>query len=101
MTQGQSLLLRGSLECLEKLAIAVKMNWLTILVGQSAAGKSSLVENFAQLCGRKLQIFNLSSDTDALELLGSFEQVLCVRFCKILHLFCSEILGLRIIRGFF
>uniref|UniRef100_A0A914WN69 Midasin n=1 Tax=Plectus sambesii TaxID=2011161 RepID=A0A914WN69_9BILA len=68
-------LLRTNLRHLERLATCVHMNWLSIIVGHSAVGKSTLVRSLAALCGQSLNTFHLTSDTDALELLGTFEQL--------------------------
>ncbi|KAF9601894.1 hypothetical protein IFM89_023958, partial [Coptis chinensis] len=48
--------------------------WLCILVGPSASGKSSVVRLLADLTGNVLNELNLSSATDISELLGCFEQ---------------------------
>uniref|UniRef100_A0A914ZUI6 Midasin n=2 Tax=Parascaris univalens TaxID=6257 RepID=A0A914ZUI6_PARUN len=72
---SQRYLLSSQLTLLEHLAICVHMNWLTLLVGKTNIGKASIVQILADLTGTKLYTMRLTSETDALELLGSFEQV--------------------------
>ena len=47
---------------------------MTIVVGQAASGKTTLVKTLARLAGKDLQRIALTSATDTSELLGSFEQ---------------------------
>lgn len=63
------------MKLLEKLAVCVRMNWLTLIVGKCASGKSTAVHNLASLVGKNLHTMRLTSESDSLELLGSFEQV--------------------------
>lgn len=75
---------------LEQLAVCVKMNWVALLVGETNIGKSSIVRNLASLTGNQLFEMRLTSESDALELLGSFEQVIieflqkydCITMCQ-------------------
>ncbi|WFD41675.1 hypothetical protein MPSI1_000307 [Malassezia psittaci] len=62
------------LACLEAAADSVRLNWLTILTGAAAAGKSSFVQTLAYLNGVTLSVVRLSSASDTMDLLGSFEQ---------------------------
>uniref|UniRef100_A0A1I7ZW85 AAA domain-containing protein n=1 Tax=Steinernema glaseri TaxID=37863 RepID=A0A1I7ZW85_9BILA len=66
-------LLPCQMSLLLKLALCVDMNWLALLVGPFNAGKRSV--NLAALTGNKLHHMRLTSETDALELLGTYEQV--------------------------
>ena len=67
-------LLHSQYEVLESLMLCVKNNWLSILVGQSDVGKSSLVNILADLVGHPLHAITLTSASDTSELLGGFEQ---------------------------
>ncbi len=49
---------------------------LTMQVGTSCSGKSSVVHTLAQLTGHKLLEYPMNSDTDTTDLLGGFEQVI-------------------------
>ncbi|XP_065904261.1 midasin-like isoform X2 [Dysidea avara] len=69
------LLLHSQLSLMELLMYCVDMGHMSILVGGSGAGKSSIVQCLAQLTGHKLVEFPMNSDTDTTELLGGFEQV--------------------------
>ncbi|WFC97593.1 hypothetical protein MYAM1_000308 [Malassezia yamatoensis] len=62
------------LACLEAATNSVRLNWLTILTGAAAAGKSSFVQTLAYLSGVTLSVVRLSSASDTMDLLGSFEQ---------------------------
>lgn len=68
-------LLRNQLPTLRALAQSVKMNWLSILVGATATGKSSIVQVLADLTGSELQVVPVTSAMDVSDLLGGFEQV--------------------------
>lgn len=70
-----SLVLRNQLPTLKALAQSVKMNWLSILVGPTATGKSSIVQVLADLTGNELQVVPVTSAMDVSDLLGGFEQV--------------------------
>lgn len=59
---------------LESLGQCVQFNWIPILVGPEASGKTSLVEMLAKLSGRPLDVITLNSMTDTSELIGSYEQ---------------------------
>lgn len=69
------LVLRNQLPTLKSLAQSVKMNWLSILVGPTATGKSSIVQVLADLTGNDLQVIPVTSAMDVSDLLGGFEQV--------------------------
>lgn len=69
------LVLRNQLPSLKAIAQSTKMNWLTILVGPTATGKSSIVEVLADLTGNDLQVVPVTSAMDVSDLLGGFEQV--------------------------
>ncbi|XP_077366934.1 midasin isoform X3 [Festucalex cinctus] len=64
-----------ALRPLESLMKCVEMNWMTILVGPTGSGKTSLVRLFALLTGNRLRVMPMNSDMDITELLGGFEQV--------------------------
>ncbi|KAM3716375.1 Midasin [Dirofilaria immitis] len=68
-------LLSSQMKLLDKLAVCVKMNWLALIVGKAGSGKSTAVRILASLLGKKLHTMHLTSESDSLELLGSFEQV--------------------------
>lgn len=67
-------ILPGLRHSLEAIAHCVKHQWLCILVGPPASGKTSLVRLVAELTGNVLNELNLSSASDISEILGSFEQ---------------------------
>ncbi|GMR53597.1 hypothetical protein PMAYCL1PPCAC_23792, partial [Pristionchus mayeri] len=48
--------------------------WITLLIGPRNSGKRSISETAASLIGVPLEVITLSNDTDASELIGSFEQ---------------------------
>ncbi|KAM4522940.1 midasin [Odontesthes bonariensis] len=64
-----------SLRPLESLMKCVEMGWMTILVGPTASGKTSLVRLLALLMGHRLRVMAMNSAMDTTELLGGFEQV--------------------------
>ncbi|KAL3070274.1 hypothetical protein niasHS_016101 [Heterodera schachtii] len=68
-------LLATQLGLLERVAACVSANWLVLLSGQPHVGKRSTVRTLATLVDQPLEHIRLTSETDALELLGSFEQI--------------------------
>jgi midasin len=66
------------MELIEKLAACSYANWLVVLAGPSHVGKKSAIKALAQLNGQKIECLRLTSATDALDLLGSYEQVIDV-----------------------
>uniref|UniRef100_A0AAF5PSU8 Midasin n=2 Tax=Wuchereria bancrofti TaxID=6293 RepID=A0AAF5PSU8_WUCBA len=68
-------LLSSQMKLLNKLAVCVKMNWLSLIVGKAGSGKSTAVGILASLLGKELYTIHLTSESDSLELLGSFEQI--------------------------
>lgn len=70
---------------LEGLATTLAQAWLTILVGAPRTGKSSLVKALASASGRRLHIVSLSPQSDALDLLGGFDQESTARRTYALH----------------
>jgi midasin len=68
-------LLPWQLPLLESSASALSQNWMLLLVGGPASGKTSLARSLAALCGRRLAEVPLTPGTDTSDLLGSFEQV--------------------------
>ncbi|XP_044531325.1 midasin [Gracilinanus agilis] len=72
-------LLHQSLKFLEPVMKCVQMNWMVILVGPTAVGKTSLVQLLAHLTGHTLKIMAMNSSMDTTELLGGFEQVDIIR----------------------
>lgn len=64
-----------ALRPLESLMKCVEMGWMTILVGPTASGKTSLVRLLSLLTGHRLRVMAMNSAMDTTELLGGFEQV--------------------------
>lgn len=68
-------LLHSFLNPLENILKCIQMNYMCILTGNSGSGKTSLIRLAAQMTGNVLNEFSMSSSTDTVELLGTFEQV--------------------------
>ena len=66
---------KDHLPVMESLLLSVNNSWPTILVGPSGSGKSAILETLAGLCGADVVSYSLSRDTDASDLVGSFEQL--------------------------
>lgn len=64
-----------ALHPMESLMKCVERGWMTILVGPTASGKTSLVRLLALLTGHRLRVMAMNSSMDTTELLGGFEQV--------------------------
>ncbi|KAK2855709.1 hypothetical protein FQN49_004920 [Arthroderma sp. PD_2] len=54
--------------------LCVENSWPCLLVGSSGCGKTSSIRRLAALSGAKLVELALNSDTDAMDLIGGFEQ---------------------------
>uniref|UniRef100_A0AC35TJ71 Midasin n=1 Tax=Rhabditophanes sp. KR3021 TaxID=114890 RepID=A0AC35TJ71_9BILA len=72
---NNKILLSSQLSTIQKLLSVVNSNWLALLVGPSFIGKRTLVEVLASMHGRQLKHMRLTANTDALELLGSYEHL--------------------------
>ncbi|KAF1758175.1 hypothetical protein GCK72_014633 [Caenorhabditis remanei] len=68
-------LLASQLILMHRISTCVELNWLTLLVGPRNCGKRAVIENVANICNRPLRTIALNADTDAQELIGSYEQV--------------------------
>ncbi|KAI1718698.1 AAA domain (dynein-related subfamily) domain-containing protein [Ditylenchus destructor] len=70
------LLLASQTSVLQKIGACVSLpSLIPILIGGSNVGKQTAVEIVANLASQKLLSFRLTEETDALELLGTYEQV--------------------------
>ena len=76
------LMLQHLLPSLESLMKCVEFNWLAILVGPTASGKTSLLKLLAWLTGNNLTTFSVNPSVDTLEILGGFEQIDLNRHAK-------------------
>ncbi|WVR04698.1 hypothetical protein IAU60_001709 [Kwoniella sp. DSM 27419] len=63
-----------SLDVAQSVLKSIELGWLTILAGESGAGKRNLVRGLAQAAGRPLGEFAMHPGVDTSEMLGSFEQ---------------------------
>jgi midasin len=55
--------------------MALQMNESLLLVGETGTGKTSSVQELAQLQGKQLHVFNMNQNTDSSDLLGGFKPV--------------------------
>ncbi|XP_071712181.1 midasin isoform X2 [Rutidosis leptorrhynchoides] len=76
-------ILPGQRQILETIAQCLHHQWLVLLIGPAASGKTSLIRLMAQLTGNVLNELNLSSATDISELLGCFEQYNAIRHYRL------------------
>ncbi|GAB7364306.1 hypothetical protein MBLNU230_g4851t1 [Neophaeotheca triangularis] len=65
---------RDQLEVLQSLMLCIQQSWPVILSGPSGSGKSSLVERLAAATGAPLVVFPMNAETDAMDLVGGYEQ---------------------------
>lgn len=66
---------KNHLAALQALGECVYLAWPSILVGQSRSGKTTLVRQLAQIANRELVEVRLNSGTDAIDVIGGFQQV--------------------------
>lgn len=62
------------LPVMESLILCIDKGWPAILVGPSGCGKTTILRNMAALSGANIVDLSLNSDTDAMDLIGGFEQ---------------------------
>ncbi|KAK8152780.1 hypothetical protein BC567DRAFT_187327 [Phyllosticta citribraziliensis] len=60
---------------LEKIAVAVGHEEPLLLVGETGTGKTTAIQHLAGELGRKLEVFNLSQQSESGDLLGGFKPV--------------------------
>jgi len=58
----------------ESVMLCVQQKWPVVLVGPSGSGKTSLLENLAAAVGQPLITVAMNSETDAMDLIGGYEQ---------------------------
>ncbi|KAI9675420.1 MAG: hypothetical protein M1817_001324 [Caeruleum heppii] len=66
---------RHTLRLLERVGMAVKMSEPVLLVGETATGKTTAVQQLADLLGQKLTVVNLSQQSESGDLLGGFKPI--------------------------
>jgi midasin len=54
--------------------LCVQLNWPVILVGRSGGGKTELLERLAATIGVSVATLGINAETDAMDLIGGFEQ---------------------------
>ncbi|KAI4147659.1 MAG: hypothetical protein LQ341_001747, partial [Variospora aurantia] len=60
---------------LESVGVAIVMGEPCLLVGETGTGKTTLVQELAESLGKKLEVINLSQQSEAGDLLGGFKPV--------------------------
>lgn len=68
-------LLASQTTVLQSLAACVNCDFLSLLTGPAYCGKRTIVELLAQIANVPLQVMRMTSETDAQDLMGSYEQV--------------------------
>ena len=66
---------KHSLRLLENITVCVKNFEPVLLVGETGGGKTSTVQYLAKQCGFKLNVINMSQQSDIADLLGGFKPV--------------------------
>jgi midasin (ATPase involved in ribosome maturation) len=64
-----------SLRLLERVAVCVSRNEPVLLVGETGTGKTTSVQELADILGKRLTVQNLSLSTDVSDLLGGYRPV--------------------------
>ncbi|KAJ3030565.1 UNVERIFIED_CONTAM: AAA ATPase midasin [Siphonaria sp. JEL0065] len=64
-----------SLRLLEKLAVCVSMQESVLLTGETGTGKTTIIQQLANMCGKSLTVINMSQQSDSTDLLGGFKPV--------------------------
>ncbi|KAM0716294.1 hypothetical protein Q7P37_007739 [Cladosporium fusiforme] len=90
--QGSTDIVSHHLQALQSLMVAVQCNWPVILSGPSGSGKTALVEGLAATIGSSVETFAMNAETDAMDLVGGYEQADPLRqTLQMLDDFCTEL----------
>ncbi|GAX24956.1 midasin [Fistulifera solaris] len=76
---------QNSLRLMESIAVCVRQNEPTLLVGETGCGKTTVLQHLASLCGRELIVQNLSLQTDSTDLLGGFRPLEIEHVARLVH----------------
>jgi midasin len=87
------------LQTLQWTMVCVQQGWPVILVGPTGSGKTLLVEQLAAATGTSLITISMNAETDAIDLIGGYEQVdpmrhatsSLVELCETLSRSCKDI----------
>ena len=60
---------------IEQITVGISMNETCLLVGETGTGKTTVVQNIANVIGKKLHVFNMSQNTDSTDLMGGFKPI--------------------------
>lgn len=71
---GSSFAVSHHLQALQSLMVAVQCSWPVILSGSSGSGKTALIESLSAAVGASVQTFAMNAETDAMDLVGGYEQ---------------------------
>ena len=66
---------KSSLRLLEQVARCIECNEPVLLCGETGVGKTSSLQHLARLLGKRINVINLSQQTETADLLGSYKPV--------------------------
>ncbi|KAK3626829.1 AAA ATPase midasin [Elasticomyces elasticus] len=86
--RASAVAMRRALDCspmhyraLESTMLCVQQRWPVVLTGSSGSGKTALIEGLAAALGASIVTIPLNADTDAMDLIGGYEQSDPLRQC--------------------
>ena len=65
---------RHHLRILQSIMLCVQQNWPVVVAGRSGAGKTEVIQHLAATVGANLVTLAINFETDAMDLIGGFEQ---------------------------
>ena len=72
---GRGFVVESFVNVIEQIIVGITMSETILLVGETGTGKTTIVQNIANVIGKKLHVFNMSQNTDSTDLMGGFKPI--------------------------
>jgi midasin len=71
----QDFVIDSFVNVIEQLVVGITNQETLLLVGETGTGKTTIVQNISHVLGKKLNVFNMSQNTDSTDLMGGFKPI--------------------------